>query len=328
MLPVAAAPRVVIAGAGPGGLAAANLLREAGATVTVLERLAAGAVDDARRAGIVVNRSAWDVLRSVGGSSLLDDTRTAISASEHLMSLRSIDDVLGRAAVERGATIRHGMSVGSVVDEGSLVRVIANDAKTGATETLEADWFIDATGGKTGLAKLHPEFERIEQTGPMGLLPSRRGFLAVQAEHVPERGLGWNAADGAFAINNPNEGRVVAYRGTSDVEMFGPQAAREGADLLRSLDIDPDTMVGTPYAFTARQTVAEHANKGRLLLVGDSVGTVMPATQMGTTLALLDAQRAATTIMGAHAAQTAEDATRLLAAYDRETVLMHRAFIK
>ncbi len=326
MVPVASAPRVVIAGGGPGGLAAASLLREAGATVTVLERMAAGIVDDARRAGIVAHHSGWDVLRRAGGSSLLDETRTAISASEHLMSLRSIDDVLGGAVVERGGTLLHGMSVAGIVDDGTKVTVSARNAATDAVEQFEADWFIDATGGKSGIAELHPKLARIEQSGPMNLLPSRRGFLAVQADHVPGRGLGWQAADGAFAINNPVEGRVIAY--TPFDRASGVDQAQAGTALLRSLDIDPSTAIGTPYTFTARQQLAEHAVHGRSLLIGDSVGTVMPATQMGTTLALLDAERAASTIIGAHAAETAAEAQRLLDRFDAETVLMHRAFIR
>ncbi|MCB0878245.1 MAG: FAD-dependent monooxygenase [Thermoleophilia bacterium] len=321
MVPVASAPRVLIAGAGPAGLAAASMLRESGAIVTVLERAVSGALDDASRAGLVVNRSGWNVLRRVGGGSLLEDTRTAISASEHLMSRRAIVESLAAHAEAAGVTIRRGVDIGAVGNAADGVSVALHDAARGADEVLRADWFIDASGGHTALSEL-PQFERVPTAGPMRLLPTERTFLGVKAQAAPGRGLGWQAADGAFAINNPAEGVAVAYRGGDALPARG--TLDDAADeLMRSLDLDPSTRIGRPFVFTARQSLAAHAADGRVLLAGDSVGTVMPATQMGTTLALLDAERAARTILQSHGADSTV-AAAAVDAYDATTVLMHR----
>jgi flavin-dependent dehydrogenase len=327
---LATAPRVVIAGAGPAGSAAASLLREAGAIVTVVERAIAGEVLPARRGSVVVGREAWDVLRRVGGGSLLGDARNVVSDSEQLMSLRSLDTTLGAEAARRGASMLHGTAVEGVRElaDGAGVSVALRDARTGATSHLDADWFIDATGGKTALAS-DARFARQEAHGAYELLPQRRGFLAAQAPADPARGVGWTAADGAFVINDRVEGVLTAYR---PVTTAGPGAARpsveHGEQLLAAAGVDGASLLGVPWTFTAKQSLAPNAAGGRILLVGDSVGTVMPATQSGTMLALTDAERAARTILDAHQAPDAATAAGLVDQYSATTLAMHRAFIR
>jgi bifunctional hydroxylase/dehydrase len=328
MAAIAAAPRVVIAGGGPGGLATAALLRESGAIVTVLERTAAGSVAPARRAGVVLGRESWDVLRKVGGGSLLDDARNVVTDRSRLVSLAGLDDAIGRHAESLGASVRRGAVVGDVVDHGTHVSVAVDDAATGVRELLDADWFVDATGGRSPLAG-DPRFRRVVGSGPMQLLPEQRSFVAVQAKAIESRGAGWTAPDGAFAINNRAEGIVGAYRGVDQLApgRAGIEDAARG--LLESLDIEPTTMVGRPYAFTARQSLATQAASGRLLLVGDSAGTVMPATQVGTSLALLDAERAATSILSAHRAGAGtRAAAAIIDDYAAQTRLLHQAYIR
>jgi 2-polyprenyl-6-methoxyphenol hydroxylase-like FAD-dependent oxidoreductase len=326
MTPIAAAPRVIVAGAGPGGLTAAALLREAGAVVTVLERELPGPIAHASRGGLVVNKSVWNVLRQVGGGALLDDARTSVSATNQLMSRRAIVEAVSTHAESIGTKIRHGVEIGHITDDAAGVSVAVRDTQTGADELLRADWFVDASGGHTELSAL-PEFERHLAAGPKQLLPAERPYVAVEAAADPTRGLGWNGPDGSFVLNNPAEGVLAVYRGGDTLPAAG--TLDDVADeMLRSVGVDPKTKVGKPFTFTAKQQVADHAGMGHRLLVGDSVGTVIPATQMGIGLALLDAQRAAKTIVDAHVAQNADDAARIVADYSEKTVQMQKLFIR
>jgi flavin-dependent dehydrogenase len=356
---LATAPRVVIAGAGPAGSAAASLLREAGAIVTVVER-ALGAENAAARSGsVVVGREAWDVLRRVGGSSLLDDARNAVSESEQLMSLRSIDTTLGAEAARRGASMIEGHAVTGVSElaNGAGVSVAISDAKTGAARTLEADWFIDATGGKIESIAKDPRFSRELTQGPNRLLPRERPFAVIRAKADEARGVGWSGPGGAFAINDRVEGIVSAYRPLEPAAPTGGTVSTKAAkvapqmdgtrefvsrlaqgkqeftsdDIARlfdDLEIEQGSHRGMPHTFTARQTIAPHAAQGRILLAGDSVGTVMPATQAGTMLALTDAERAANAVIKAHAAATATEAAAVIDDYDLTTIAMHNVFIR
>lgn len=326
MIPLASAPHVIVAGAGPGGLTAAALLREAGAVVTVLERELPGPLEHASRGGLVVNKSVWDVLRQVGGGALLDDPRTSVSATNQLMSRRAIVDAVSTHAESIGTKIRHGVEIGHISDDAAGVSVAVRDSRTGADELLHADWFVDASGGHTELSAL-PEFERHLAAGPKGLLPAERRYVAVEAAADSTRGLGWNGEDGAFVLNNPAEGVLAVYRG-SDTLPAADKLDDVADELLRSVGVDPKTKVGAPFTFTARQQVADHAAAGHRLLVGDSVGTVIPATQMGIGLALLDAQRAARAILEAHVAKSADDAARTVADYSEKTVQMQKMFIR
>lgn len=317
--------------------------------MTVVERAIAGEASAARSGSVVVGREAWDVLRRTGGSSLLDDARNVVSDGERLMSLRSIDSALGAEAVRRGASLVDGHAVTGVTElaNGAGVSVAISDARTGAAKTLEADWFIDASGGKVESIAKDPRFSRELTQGPMKLLPRERPFALVQSKADPTRGISWTGPGGAFAINDRVEGVLSAYRPMADAAS-GREPVMDGvketvsrlaqgreeftsADierLHRDLEIAEGTPHGMPRTFTARQTIAPHAAQGRILLTGDSVGTVMPATQAGTMLALTDAERAANTVIKAHAAETAEAAADVIDDYDRTTVAMHNVFIR
>lgn len=290
-------------------------------------------MNPARRGSVVVGREAWSVLEHVGGASLLDDARNAVSPTEQMMSLRAIDDARGAHVEGLGAVVRRGVDVGEVVEHGNGISVAIRDAKIGADELLEAEGFLDATGGKSALGS-DPRFLRHAAQGLRELLPAERTFVTVQAPAIDVRGVGWTAGDEAFAINDRAEGVVSAFapvtltvdRGSTGINGTVP-TTRVADELLASLSIDPATKLGPARTFTARQTIADHAAVGHRLLAGDSVRTVMPATQGGTSLALTDGERAARTILEAHAAVNADEAAAVVARYDAQTVAIHTAFI-
>jgi 2-polyprenyl-6-methoxyphenol hydroxylase-like FAD-dependent oxidoreductase len=122
-----------------------------------------------------------------------------------------------------------------------------------------------------------------------------------------------------------DETREVVGRMMNGRDEFSPDDVKQ---LFDDLEIAEGSQHGMPRTFTARQTMAPHAADGHILLAGDSVGTVMPATQAGTMLALTDAERAAGAVIRAHAAQTAEDAAAVIDDYDRTTIAMHNVFIR
>lgn len=221
----------------------------------------------------------------------------------------------------------HAVTGVAELADGAGVSVAISDARTGAAKTLEADWFIDATGGKVRSIAKDPRFSRELTQGPMKLLPRERPFAVVQSKADETRGMSWTGPGGAFAINDKVEGVLSAYRpmAPKPAEAFGTPDIRR---LYRDLEIPVGTEHGAPRTFTARQSIAPHAAQGRILLTGDSVGTVMPATQAGTMLALTDAERAANAVIRAHGADTAERAAAVIDDYDRTTIAMHNVFIR
>ena len=326
---LAAAPHVIVAGGGPGGLSLASLLRAGGAVVTLVDENPAGVVNEARRASVVVNREAWDVLRRVGGADALEDPLNVVNATQQQISLRRLDTDLGTHAAAAGVDILRGRRVESVEELGGKgVLVGTHDAVTGARTTLQGDLFVDAAAGRSPLAA-DARFARVDARGPRDLHgTATRSFIGVRVAADPARGVGWTGERGSFAINNRTEGVATAYRGMADTPTMA-QARAQATQLLRDLKLEAGAQTPQPFVVTTRQSIAPHAAAGRLLLVGDSVGSMFPSEQMGTSLALTDAERAADTILTAHrAGLDTPEAAALIERYDTDTTMIHRAFIR
>lgn len=313
-------------------MAAATLLRKLGATVTVVERAVVGeAVNPARRGSVVIGREGWDVLRRVGGGELLDDARNVVSDTERMASLHMLDTTLGAHAKAQGATVITGHGIAGVEQlTGSTrgVSVAIEDAVSGARRVLDADWYIDATGGKSVVAQ-DPRFARQLTQGPLKLIPDERGLMAAQARAQIDRGVGWTGPNEAFAINDRAEGVVTAYAPYPTRGSATPVPSKaEGDALLRSLGIDPADSLEARWTFTARQLLAPQAAEGRILLLGDSVGAMHPSGQSGAVLALTDAERAVQTIAAAHRTADPAAADAIISRYSDATVAAHRLFIR
>ncbi|MCW2921251.1 MAG: binding domain [Thermoleophilia bacterium] len=306
--------RVVVGGEGPAGLATANLLRESGADVQLM-----APVGQARNGSVMIDRRGWGVLERAGGAKVVAEAPVDHTGNFKMASLPWLERELGTRAKELGIR-RQPFAVADVeqLDDGVRVHV-ADPRAGGGVTTIDADWYIDATGGSSPISKSNT-FGRELFEGSYGALPSERTFIAASAKAVEGRGLGWTAKDGTFAINDVREGVLTAYRGLDEVDKGMTVTAEQATQLLRTLEVDPSTMIGTPWSFTAQQTLARSAGQGRVLIVGDGAGTVMPVQQAGVFLALTDAERAAKTVIGARNAtrEAIDDAVRAFDAESRQ----------
>lgn len=300
--------RVVVGGGGPGGLATANLLRKIGADVTVAHP---GATD--WRTGILIEQRAWDILRQAGGEDLLrtapvDDAGTSIMAP-----LSLVDSTLSAHARQLGVDVldTHRVRSATNLDGGTVVSI--QDDATGIVRNAEADWYVDATGGASPVAH-QAAFRRRMFEGTFDALPQKRLFMRQSARSVDSAPIGWNGPDDAFVLNDKLADTLMVYRPVPNLVRGHTLSAEEGLKLLDSVGVDRESAIGAPAAVMARQRLAPAAAAGRVLMVGDSVGSVMPVTQAGVLLALLDARRAVDMIAASRGEMTsvADDAVRAL----------------
>lgn len=312
--PFARPVRVVVGGGGPAGLATANLLREAGAEVHVM-----APVGQARTGSVMIDRRGWGVLERAGGAKVVAEAPVDHTGTFKMASLPWLERELGGRADELGVRVeRTAIADVEQVDDGVRVH-LTGPHESVPGKTIDADWYIDATGGSSAVSRSDP-FRRELFQGSYGAMPSERTFIATSAKSVDGRGLGWTAKDGTFAINDEREGVLTAYRGLDEVDKTATVSAEQATELLRALDVDPQTMIGAPWSFTAQQSLARSAGQGRVLIVGDGAGTVMPVQQAGVFLALTDAERAAKTVITARNAtrEAIDDAVRAFDAESRQ----------
>ncbi len=305
--------RVVVGGGGAAGLSVASLLREAGADVRLI-----APVEQARTGSVMIDRRGWHILERVGGSKIVANAPIDDTGNYRMAGLQRIERDLAKHADDIGVRREHAYAIHGAeqLDDGVRIQLRhVNGAER--HPTIDADWYVDATGGSSPVAR-SDAFRRDLFHGPYGALPAERTFIAASARAVPERDLGWTAPDGSFAINDVHEGVVTAYRGLDGVTKPVAVSTTEATELLRALDVDPTTIIGEPWSFVARQTLARSAGAGRVLIVGDGAGTVQPVTQAGVYLALTDAERAAKTIIGARSV-TREAIRDAVAAYDEQS---------
>jgi flavin-dependent dehydrogenase len=196
--------------------------------------------------------------------------------------------------------MQFGATVTDVVNGAHAVRGVLASASDGTREQFRADWLIDASGGRSDLAR-SDQFRRsivplAHVDVPGGVDRNGVPFRWEQLPHRAGVGHGITGANGAFAINDALAGTMTAYV---------PWPEQSASSPLELLGIDASGRVASGR-FVARQQLAPIAAQGRVLLAGDSVGTVLPATQMGVSLAIDDAVAAARTILDASADAVAE----------------------
>lgn len=317
-------PRVVVAGAGPAGLAAATALHRAGARVTVLERRTAevvGSTDDvARRSGAVIGVAAWPGIRTLGGGGLIDDQSRAVSSIGSLVSLRTLDETLVGAAQARGIDIRFGTTIDHVGQQpdGVALRVTSAD---GRSSTVVGDWGIIATGGRTplgGLAWMRQSPVPNARTGP-------ETYVTALTNWQPTRPAGLSDPSGAFAVNDAREGVasvwVPAADGADNLRRSAAARHETFGRALEQLGIPAGDLASAPRVVQITPGVVSEAARGRLLLAGDAAATSPPGRQAGVTLAIGDGQRAAQAVLEASREPTASSA--VLDGYDRVTRALH-----
>nr|WP_314074279.1 FAD-dependent monooxygenase [uncultured Roseococcus sp.] len=302
--------RVVILGAGVGGLAAAWWLGRAGWEVTVVEQ-----APDLRSDGYMVGLSgagyhAADRMglipalrprsREIGENVFRDRKGRELLRLRYRDLLRGIDwltlartDLVGvlREAVEGLATLRFGTTLQSLTQEKGRVQVTLGDGTA-----LEAELLIGADGARSML--------RRRLFGEDGAAAQPLGYRAAAFQGPDRLGLGEDflsyAEPGRMAETYTlDEGRLATlYIWRSDETGFVPPAARR--DVLRAafegahphaLQWIDDLPPGEPVYLDALTMIDLPAwSQGRALLLGDAAHCLTLVSGQGAGMALTSAR--------------------------------------
>jgi digeranylgeranylglycerophospholipid reductase len=203
---------VIIAGAGPAGLAAAKSIARRGCSVTVLEqnheigapiRTSGGSfVAELRSLGIP--EGLWHPISrlrflSAHNAAVFDYPDPTMC----VIDVRGVFQYLAERAIAAGASIRLATTaVGPILDGGRVTGVIARAAHGGRDESLDCRVLIDATGYRSTLLKqvgpkntgIHPGFRRFGVGAEYDLYApycdQREAVLVVGDEAAPS-GYAW-----------------------------------------------------------------------------------------------------------------------------------------
>lgn len=293
---------MVIAGAGPGGSAAALGLHEAGQLVQVFE--ARGPVATRAR-NIFLRPQAREILQDLG---LRDPGRDT--------TIMSIENNLRGLARERGVPVSYEHRVLDVVERPGHVDVTVQGAGDAAPHTIQARAFLDASGGRLAATNTG-ELERVA-TGPHHV------YVTAQYD-TPAH---FNRVYGAFD-RQKNEGMFFfpVSDGTGFVAYYDTPPGAVGivdeAKLLARYDTIAGQLglgkpVSPPQAFDAQQHISRSAASGRILKIGDSAGNADPYIGAGVAAALTDSRAAvkALTSPGDIATLTSQAAEHVLLGHE------------
>ncbi len=282
----------IVVGMGPGGGAAATMLREPGAfkiAGSALDVLALESLGSAptRMRVVALQEPAYDTLKQL--DSLLGRTFTDPVAPEHVSTIAGIERAWRDAAAKVGVDVRYDQRVAEVVDHGADgVAVTMADG----TEH-RARFLVDGTGARLGA------FELGEPTGSAvyltGNLPARRADAHIYGGHVAVP-----TADGkadftqVFAFNDARS-VATAYVAYPSVPAGAHDAANAHRLLVRHLEDGGMSSTGLHDAQFIEVLLrrSPDAADGSMLAVGDAVRRLSPETALGVTNSMVDARGAA-----------------------------------
>jgi 2-polyprenyl-6-methoxyphenol hydroxylase-like FAD-dependent oxidoreductase len=307
-------PGILVAGAGPAGLALALQAHEHGAGVRVIERR-----PEAFRPSraLIMHSRTLEVLRPLGvtpallaradiaptadlhlghqavrvrlGSFALPDT-----AFPHLSLIRQMDveTVLAQALADRGIEVERGTELAGVRDGTDGVRAVL---RSGDRLTEASFGFVAGCDGPSSTVRSQAGIGWPGRPYPVEVIladAELTGDLADEAAHVV---AGRHGLVFAFRLGERATWRLLATRPAGDGQVpFGqPGPPVPAAELQALLD---DAHLGarvTHLAWSARvrvqRRVAGRFRQGRLYLAGDAAHAYSPATGQGMNAAIQDA---------------------------------------
>src|SRR5438552_488973 len=286
--------RVVVAGAGPVGLAAANVLADAGIAVTVFE--AEPRLPENLRAS-TFQPPTLDLLARFGATArLIEMGRIArqvqyrdragwiaeldfgvLSAdTKHPFRVQCEQYRLNQVLAERLDNVRFGARVTNVAQDADGVSVTINDK-----ETLRADWLIGADGGRSRVREaLGIALEGF--TWPERFLVASTPFDFAQV--LPR------LADVSYFADPQEWFFLLRVRDTWRA-MFPTRAEESEADILSDASIERRLQrvhakagryeIAHRTLYSVHQRVAQSYRRGRVFLAGDAAHLNNPLGGMG-----------------------------------------------
>lgn len=333
---------VVVAGAGPAGVAAAVTLARGGLEVLLVDKarfprdkccgdgLTTGALRLLEDLGLdPASVTSWQqvddvVVRGPAGREVrfpLPRGRGTYAAVARRFDLDAALVDLARAA--RGVTVSEGVPVAGAADRGDRVVVDVGGEQVGARYAVGADGMWSPLRKHLGAGPPTPELgewhafrQYFARVGPRA---SSELFVWFEPDLLP--GYAWSfpvAGGGANVGFGIQRGSGIATR---DMARLWPDLlARDHVRTVLGPDATPE---GTHKAWPIPARVGAaplHAAGGRALFVGDAAAATDPLTGEGIGQALLTGKLAAEAVLAAGGLDPAEAAARYAAAVRRELV--------
>ena len=295
--------KILVAGAGHGGLVAAAKLSAAGYDVTVLEAKQEGTLGHdwedgfglgnlAKALGITVDDLPSDLWRPRGdGAFFSPSKRTKITVhygptGQRVVWRKTLINMLLNHAVRNGVKIKYGVEVrGPVVENGSVTGLVTPEGE------ISADLVIDAAGVFSPVRLCLPEEFGIEKIPKDGdIFYAHRGYYSKAYEYQPdigfevylyherEQGLSWfdTSREGCDVLI----GRVFPIdeaKVKEQQELFRKDHPWFGTELLH----------GGQYAIIPVRRPLPLMVAGGYAAVGDSAFMTTPMNGMGIDLSIL-----------------------------------------
>ncbi|MGA5193732.1 FAD-dependent monooxygenase [Streptomyces exfoliatus] len=292
---------VIVAGAGPTGLALAAELRLAGVDVIVVERLAEP-TGESRGLGFTIRTMEvfdqrgllprfGDMVTSNAGhfgglpmdfGILGGNHQAAKSVPQHVT-----EAVLEEWATELGVDLRRGTELLALRDTGDGVEIDVRDP-AGERQTLTARWLVGCDGGRSLVRKaIGSEFPGTAATLEMYLADIRGVDLEPQL-------IGKTYPGGMVMVGPLGDGVnriIVCERGTPPQRRDAPPPYAQVAaawERLTGIDISHAEPVWVSAFGDATRLVTEY-RRGRVLLAGDAAHIHLPAGGQGMNTGIQDA---------------------------------------